>query len=224
MDWNVDVDLITVLMIQCFFLDMRRWRRYRRTRYPIGVERCGSSVLIWRRKDWRSAGVSYDRATITPITQAHSTRMYCTVTWNLCIENIRNYNFCFSFCWCFGTEGSILMWTPVTHNRLVVSSQICKGNVITNDDDISAMCGFSQRSKRKRASERAVMIRAPMAIAEFTIRSLAPLTNKTKFARLVSKTQVGERAVALTGPRGRGTQCSWMPKHQHSARRRGTRA
>ena len=46
--------------------------------------------------------------------------------------------------------------------------------------------GFSLRSKKKkkRASERAVMIRAPMAIAEFTIRSLAPLTNRTQTRRI----------------------------------------
>ena len=37
------------------------------------------------------------------------------------------------------------------------------------------------------------MIREPKAVAEFTIRSLAPLTNRTQPAKLVSKTQ-GESA------------------------------
>jgi hypothetical protein len=63
------------------------------------------------------------------------------------------------------------------------------------------------------------MIRAPMATAEFTIRNLAPLTAES----LVSNCK-STWSFCLTELRGRGKQRSWMPRLQHNARQRGTRA
>jgi len=88
---------------------------------------------------------------------------------NINIGNLRIYNFCLCFCLCFGTDGSILMCTPVTHSRLVVSSQI---------------------------SERAVMIRAPMAIAEFTIRSFAPGAAGAWYTTFMDAETPAQRAAA----------------------------
>jgi hypothetical protein len=52
----------------------------------------------------------------------------------------------------------------------------------------------------KRTSERAVMIRAPMATAEFTIRNLAPLTHTNIF--LVSNWQIINKFVGSHGAAG----------------------
>ncbi len=72
------------------------------------------------------------------------------------------------------------------------------------------------------------MIRAPMAIAEFTIRNLAPLLTpkiNPEERILVSNRIFGEvyMFLFLTVLRGRGIQRSWMTRHHHGRWRRGTR-
>jgi hypothetical protein len=68
------------------------------------------------------------------------------------------------------------LWDRRLHLDVDTSNTESLGGIIPDLSKLAAMTTLKgDKSKRKRASDRADMIRAPMAIAEFTMRSFAPL-------------------------------------------------